>query len=814
MSMTLKKAITLAMDGKAVLFLGSGFSFGAKNCQNRTPWTGKALADHIADLCGFPGEPMPLEMAAQEYIRQKGDDALIELLHEEYDLSSVSSSHCTIMSLPYIRVYTTNYDRCAEIAYQNAFPDKPAMVTATLSDTPVHSINSPTCVHLNGSINRLSEDTLCNEFRLTEQSYVSDTLENKPWFRQFIQDIRLAKVVIFIGYSMTFDLDIKRHLSSPEMRKKLFFVVKPRELPSSVNFIETYGECSKLGTDGFAAEIEAEKSLYIPSINTEYTSFEKHTSPYPIGSVSYSDLINLYCLGQVKDTLFEKSPTNESRYLVDRTLLEDIVGSIRNGLSCPILITAALGCGKTVFVMQLIQRLLSESVNIFTFSQYNDHTLDELKSIYAPSEKKTVLILESYSQCWQILEQLSNHVNPNFALILTERSAIHRVTCGKLNRIFPKYKRKFLTELNSMEIRQLSTQLVNNNFDYIENVPSKNQRLRILEEKIKNEWNCHFSDILLQLFQSTDIHTRLVREFQQISSNSPVGKLVALALFSSVSNLRLNLTDFLELLHLDYVKLRLDENHTFQEFFSTEDSQIRVQSSVVARELLFNIQDISILTNALTTVVQTIGDSYSTNTFYKEILKSILSHSNFVHFVKKDETSAMVILDFYNSVRNTPFCQNDPLFWEQFASACIDANRFPEAESCLKTAFSKASIIPGYVPYQVETVQARYILNAFIYNFSTHTTSAEDVIKCLNSSYEHLFKYYDHPDNILAYVFNVSKSYAEVWKLSKSLLDGNQIFQFQSTIREILNRLKSYCITTGNTLENSPVYIALNSCLI
>lgn len=142
--------------------------------------------------------------------------------------------------------------------------------------------------------------------------------------------------------------------------------------------------------------------------------------------------------------------------------------------------------------MQLIQRLLSESVNIFTFSQYNDHTLDELKSIYAPSKKKTVLILESYSQCWQILEQLSNHVNPNFALILTERSAIHRVTCGKLNRIFPKYKRKFLTELNSMEIRQLSTQLVNNNFDYIENVPSKNQRLRILEEKIKNEWNCHF----------------------------------------------------------------------------------------------------------------------------------------------------------------------------------------------------------------------------------------------------------------------------------------------------------------------------------
>ena len=77
------------------------------------------------------------------------------------------------------------------------------------------------------------------------------------------------------------------------------------------------------------------------------------------------------------------------------------------------------------------------------------------------------------------------------------------------------------------------------------------------------------------------------------------------------ANLRLNLTDFLELLHLDYVKLRLDENHTFQEFFSTEDSQILVQSSVVARELLFNIQDISILTNALTTV-----ESFFLHRFY------------------------------------------------------------------------------------------------------------------------------------------------------------------------------------------------------
>lgn len=815
MAMTLKHAVQYALDGQALLFLGSGFSYGAKNAAGTSPMTGASLATHLVDLCGFSGEDISLEDAAQEYIRQNGEEDLIRFLQEEYTIKEVTPAHNQIMSLPYIRVYTTNYDQGAEIAYQKTRPDNPPMASATLSDAPAETIAFPTCVHLNGCITNLTPETLNNEFRLTESSYVSESLENKSWFRQFIQDLRIAKAIIFVGYSMAYDLDIKRHLSSPEIKDKLVFIVKPKETRFNIHKIELYGKCYSIGNENFAAEIEVAKANFTPSLHFDYSSFCQHSKAYPVGSVSYSTLIALYCMGHLEESLFEKLPSKESRYLVDRTILERVVDQINENTTNPILITGSLGCGKTVFVRQLIQRLLSENLQIFSFIRYTDRTFDELRSICTSSRtKKTVLILESYSQCWRILEQVCQHVGRNLILVLVERSSIYRITTGKLKQLFPHYAFHSLSELDSQEIQQLSSQLVSNNLDYIQDVGNSKQRLKTMDEKIRRDCHGHFSEILLELFQSNDIHTRLEQEFQQAATQSSVGKLIAVALFASVSNLRLTLTDLLEFLKLDYVKLNLEQSHPIQEFFSTDDGQIRVRSSIIARELLYNIQDPSILTNALTTIIHSINDAYQENISYRELLKSILSHANFVPFLTKNPSTADTVIAFYNSVRNTPFCAHDPLFWEQFASACIDANRFSDAESCLKTAFAKASTIPGYVPYQVETVQARCILLNCLYKLSTGVAlSNDEVMEYFNDSYRHLFCYYSHPDNIHSYIFDVSRNYADLWDKTKTILRHDQALQFQTTIRAILSLLKEHCTEQNSSVEQDITYIYLKKCL-
>src|ERR1035441_6821483 len=71
----------------------------------------------------------------------------------------------------------------------------------------------------------LSPEALDNTFKLTETSYVTASIADSPWAVRLREDIRLARTVLFVGYSL-YDLDVRRVLSdNPKLREKCFFVV-------------------------------------------------------------------------------------------------------------------------------------------------------------------------------------------------------------------------------------------------------------------------------------------------------------------------------------------------------------------------------------------------------------------------------------------------------------------------------------------------------------------------------------------------------------------------------------------------------------
>ena len=578
-----------------------------------------------------------------------------------------------------------------------------------------------------------------------------------------------------------------------------------------MHLLEEYGECYKIGTSGLRDEIEEASKGFTLSSKPHYTSFKEHVTPYAVGHIGYNDITHMYYLGDVPDRLFEKLPTGESRYLVDRSKLEDVVDDVCSFDGKPVLVTGNLGSGKTIFVRQLIQRLHQKNVHIFTFEKYNSGTFSELASIL--QLPRTVLIIDNYSQCMDILDQLQFRVNRNFALVLTERSSIHRIKTNQFKKIFPVYKFCSLTELTSPEVEQLSYQIVSNQLDYDSSFRSQRQRCEMVERKIKDNCKSQFSAILLDMFGSNDIRQRLVQQFNA-SPKRKTQQLISFALFSTILNLRVTLTDMLELLDIDYVGLNLENDPTIQEFFNISDDHFQVRSSVIAKELLYQVQDVSVLIDALITVVDNIGDSYKDNFGHRELLKSLLSHSNFIPFLSSaGEANANEIYRFYDSVRNTPFCQQDPLFWEQFASACIDSNNFVDALSCLRTAFSRADAITGYVPYQIETVYARYLIESCLYDISIHPDfSAQSLMDCINKSYESLFKYYDYPDNQPPYTFATAKKYGTIWEKYSGQLSDSQRALFQSYIQDILKKVKTFYENSPMDAAKDPCYLALIQC--
>lgn len=137
------------------------------------------------------------------------------------------------------------------------------------------------------------------------------------------------------------------------------------------------------------------------------------------------------------------------------------------------------------------------------------------------------------------------------------------------------------------------------------------------------------------------------------------------------------------------------------------------------------------------------------------------------------------------------------IFWEQFASACIEARDFNTASQCIENAFAIAKRNPVFIPYHVETIKARYILEKLIFdNMTGKRPSAEDAICSLTECHERLMKHFYHPDNNVGYVFRVGTKYVDVFKLYKNEFDTRQKSIFTEKRIQMLKLMKEQLAST------------------
>ena len=195
--MNIMDAIGYARRGYAILFVGSGFSLGAENIASRPLRTAKQLAE---DLCDLTGENnLDLMEAAEEYEDQKSNSDLYSFLQREFTVKSTTEAQRTICSLPWSRIYTTNYDNVIEHCFEEAGK---AISSKNVSDSVIYC-DDLVCIHLNGFIKDISSSRdISSQIRLSERSYLVSNIAQYDWFAQLRKDVKYAKSVFFVGYSL------------------------------------------------------------------------------------------------------------------------------------------------------------------------------------------------------------------------------------------------------------------------------------------------------------------------------------------------------------------------------------------------------------------------------------------------------------------------------------------------------------------------------------------------------------------------------------------------------------------------------------
>jgi len=788
--MNLDEAIQFVLEGKAILFSGSGFSVGAENTHGECIKTGTQLKDYIGDSCDVPRDNNYTLSAITDYfISLKNEEALIDLLKKQFNVLKIARHHEIILSVPWKRIYTTNYDNIIELsALKNGIVLKSITMGDNLDNYPKEKV----CVHLNGYIDNLNLDTINNEFKLTDSSYDAETLRGKPWFDFMEKDFYSASAIIIIGFSMQFDLDIRRIISTPDISKKILFISKSGLDEIEKNTLSKYATIEEIGVNGLAEKIDDKKKCFIQPIQKMFFSafLYEYMTPLIPSKPEFADIVKFYYHGEKKDGLFERDKFGQYFYLINRSVADIFFQKIN--INKVFLAVSSLGNGKTILCDLIRNDLRKQDIHVFTYKRDTTDIDDEISYICSNFRKnKVVVIIDDYYKHFDILKRFRDYGIRNIIFLLTCRVSRNTMNIRKLvstlNINVDEICLLYLDKINETETKNLANVFQNNNM-----LPSKFSEFKnisVINEHFLRACHGQISSIVLDLFESSYIKKELTDLFENCLENesSAIQELAIVVLASATMNLGLTLNDIINFLNIDYVVLTMKESPIISELFDITTDDLKIKSSIISRSILYAVISPDKLFSVLKKIVLAADKTTSVNARNVEILKAIISHQNFIIYTKNQHGISATI-KFYNDIRNTNFCQKSPFFWEQFASSCIDACEFDIAKQCLETAFLCANNIPGFVPFQVETIYANYLVSKLNNDLSITKLSSEIIISTIDEASKHLLIYYDHADNNHYFIF-------KVWNTAVIIISENIIgFNLRelSIILEIVMHMNGY----------------------
>lgn len=788
--MELKDAIDLITDGNCVLFTGAGASIGAKNVHGEKIKPAFDLTEMLFDLCGSPSNH-ELSDSIDEFIEKFGQFKLIDLLKEQYTVSEIGSDHVILGSLPWKRVYTTNYDRVLEMGFA---ANKKACTPVTMSDRLYHfKDKSRVCVHLNGHIDRLNIDTLASEFRLSDTSYLvtADFLQNE-WISLFKNDLAVCDAIFFIGFSLKYDLDLKRVIyGTAQQKAKSFFIMKPGETEANLKPVRKFGGAFPIGLEGFAEAVKRNTRERPANTVTEmkFHCFVQPRFDEVPRSVKDIDFYNLLFAGRIDRALLQFSLFNpqENPYFVQRdenaALLESVAEGHRN-----FLILSDLGNGKTMFANGVKLSLKAAGYSVFEFDRYYD-TLDrELEEICTRYDKAAILV-ENYGKNLEVIQKLKLF-NSDLVLIASERNLVNDLYQPRLEDCvggeFIVFDLNLLSEEEIFKIIDLLDK-----YGLFGELAAHNRDRK--RQHIARHCHNTFREILVDRLRSENIISKFRSIVDAFQTRRYYSDAVTLILVSRLFDFRLELDDltyiFPELLSdRDFTK-----NTGVREFVDFYRQEITVTSSVLAEVLLIDVMNPTDIVSTMVKVCRRLNARREDRNI-RNILRSVVSFSSMQRILRKDISSEYKysLLNFFEEIKDLEFCNRNPHFWLQYAIARLSERDYAIADSYFETAYGYAKFRPTFDTYQIDNHFARHILENEIYN--------GDKSNCM-SQFLKAHKILSNPDTdnkIRHYPYKVARNYFPFYERFFADLNEQDQLVLLRCCQEMIKRIEEYLSLTSD----------------
>ncbi len=720
----LEEAIKHALDGDAILFLGAGFSLGATNIRNEAFKDATELAKLLLEKCSVT-EEATLSHAAQYFIQELGSPALFELLLEQFTCAGVRDYHEIILSLPWKRIYTTNYDDvidfCADSLGINIYH----------FSSDIEPRNFPSdgvvCHYINGRLKNGSEADLMGKIKLTNESYNLYGFNDSLWSNQFRSDIRSAKSILMVGYGL-YDLDISKVLYAYDnLRSKTHFISSPQKNVVRDSVISPFGTIYSIGVQVFAGIVSEIRATYNPPKirNYSYTSVLPFIVPEGQQTVTVELVDNLILYGQANTLAIANSLTEERRkleYYVGRTVLGEVSSILSDAENkiMTIILTGGLANGKTMLSIGLACQFVERGFDVFTFEEVNDFTEHEL-DIICNSTNKTLLILEDFGSYINVVEHIVRSRGENFHLCLTTRSNGGNIDYGRIDRLFNVDEHLVIDvdKLSEIDIESF-VNLCDQNALWGKNRAGEsfNRKKNILQ----HECDSQLQPLLLSIIQSPDVDARVQELFKEVMKEKGLQEIVIVILSMQVLNLKIPFEVLAELLEVNLVIFnRLRQTGFAKHFLNYTSGNVTLNSGLVSRYLLKEKFQAIEVCDVLKKIAKKCHPYWilrpsgvMQDRVYNNLWRSLMRYSQ-LSLIVPENGFHEAISGYYESLRNLEGVEKEPHFWLQNALARMEFSDFVVAQRFFDTAFDlAASKNYNYDTTSIENAYAKFLLQRAI----------------------------------------------------------------------------------------------------
>lgn len=712
--MTLNEALKHAINGNAMLFIGSGFSVGATSLEGKEFPTGKQLARRLYKECGMMPPDDDLYYAAQRYRRKFDDDSLVTLLQRLFTTKIVSENQKRFSEIPWTGIFTTNYDDVLETAFSSSPNPKKLKPITIDQDTNLYTSRRNCCVHINGYIDDLTRSSFDNSFKLTNTSYLTEEFSKSNWSFIFRKALESSRAIIFVGYSM-YDLDIGRILyADKELKDKTIFIewegASSDYLENSIQ--NEFGEIFPVGLSGFWDAYDKIASSYIPEDNkSTLLSFSELSISEKAQPMRDDDAFNFLLKGEINLNFIWNGAISNGREtaFIKREQHDHLIDQIDSGEKV-IVVTSDMANGKTVFSLGLCCSLIARNFRVFKLNENVEKPYEDINKITA-LDGKIAIIIENYTRHFEELKYIYLRKNGNIVLILTTKTVFQESFREKLSTLVGAAQEISLDKLSDSDIEKFSI-LFSTYKLWAKNDAWPLQRKNTY---IKEKCGREVGACLLGIVKSPEIATRFRVLFEAFGKNDNLSKIIITASVLKLIDYEASRNMVAELLNSPYLfSLDFRRNEYAIQILDISNGRLVPRSSILAHYGLTNFADTKFLVDQLISIAKRAHDLASSDSIYFNIYVSLVNFS-VIQAMIPESGKRDGLIRFYEGLKNLRLAVTHPHFWLQYALARLAYDQQEDlikAKLYLDAAFSHARARPGYHLQHMENVLARYLLKS------------------------------------------------------------------------------------------------------